>query len=57
MKPIGPVLGWVRPEERTTEAENSKNWLNNLRKQIIEAIKIISYYLNTVYSSFHFHSH
>ena len=26
------------------------------KTQIIEAIKFISYYLNTMYSSFHFHS-
>ena len=44
MKPIGPIVGYIRRKEPTTEAEELKK-LNNLRKHIIEAIKIISYYV------------
>ena len=56
MKPIGPVVGLIRPQERTTEAKNFKK-LKFVKTQTIEAIKITSYYLNTMYSSYHFLSY
>ena len=54
MKPMGPVFGWTKPDERTKMQENSKNCKQFAKTQITEAIKIISYYLNIMNFDFIF---
>ena len=48
-----PVFGYTKPWKRTKDTEKfKKNYKQFAKTQIIEAIKIISYYLNN--TSFYF---
>ena len=42
MKPIGPVVGQIKPKEQTTEAEKLKNLIDLSKNKLLKPLKSIA---------------